>query len=118
MTPALLDKAFRGELVPQDPNDEPASVLLEQIRSELTVAKANKTEQRQRVTVASKPSIAQVIMLTRKDIQPSHLSSILKARGALTAENLWTESQLEIDDFYDQLKDEEVQGLLREVTQS
>ncbi len=31
---ALLAKAFRGELVPQDPNDEPASVLLEQIRAE------------------------------------------------------------------------------------
>jgi Restriction endonuclease S subunits len=29
-----LAKAFRGELVPQDPNDEPASVLLERIRSE------------------------------------------------------------------------------------
>jgi type I restriction enzyme S subunit len=29
---ALLAKAFRGELVPQDPNDEPASVLLERIR--------------------------------------------------------------------------------------
>jgi type I restriction enzyme S subunit len=25
---AVLAKAFRGELVPQDPNDEPASVLL------------------------------------------------------------------------------------------
>lgn len=32
LTPALLAKAFRGELVPQDPNDEPASVLLERIR--------------------------------------------------------------------------------------
>lgn len=34
LTPALLAKAFRGELVPQDPNDEPASVLLERIRLE------------------------------------------------------------------------------------
>lgn len=29
----LLAKAFRGELVPQDPNDEPAAVLLERIRA-------------------------------------------------------------------------------------
>ncbi len=31
---SLLAKAFRGELVPQDPNDEPASVLLDRIRAE------------------------------------------------------------------------------------
>lgn len=31
---SILAKAFRGELVPQDPNDEPASVLLARIREQ------------------------------------------------------------------------------------
>ncbi|MFT3765742.1 MAG: restriction endonuclease subunit S [Minicystis sp.] len=31
---AILAKAFRGELVPQDPADEPASVLLDRLRAE------------------------------------------------------------------------------------
>ena len=35
---AILAKAFRGELVPQDPTDEPASVLLDRIRAERAVA--------------------------------------------------------------------------------
>jgi type I restriction enzyme S subunit len=32
LTPSVLAKAFRGELVPQDPNDEPAEKLLQRIR--------------------------------------------------------------------------------------
>jgi type I restriction enzyme S subunit len=31
LTPSLLAKAFRGELVPQDPADEPAAVLLQRL---------------------------------------------------------------------------------------
>jgi type I restriction enzyme S subunit len=31
---SILSKVIRGELVPQDPNDEPASVLLDRIRRE------------------------------------------------------------------------------------
>ena len=38
LTQSLLAKAFRGELVPQDPNDEPASALLERIRAQLATA--------------------------------------------------------------------------------
>ena len=43
LTPALLAKAFRGELVPQDPNDEPAAELLRRLQAE------------RESTVASKP---------------------------------------------------------------
>ena len=45
LTPLVLTKAFRGELVPQDPNDEPASALLARIASSYT-AVAGKNKQK------------------------------------------------------------------------
>ena len=115
LTPALLDKAFRGELVRQDSNDEPASVLLERIRAARAASEGSSGPNRSKGGSRSKTSQkAEVLMLTRKDIQDLHLTTILKERGPLTAEALWSASQLDIDDFYDQLKDEEARGLLRE----
>ena len=43
---SILAKAFKGELVRQDPNDEPASVLLERIRAEREAAEPKKKKAR------------------------------------------------------------------------
>jgi type I restriction enzyme S subunit len=48
----VLAKAFLGELVPQDPNDESASVLLERLKAEQAVA-GEKTKSRKRPAAAS-----------------------------------------------------------------
>lgn len=41
---SILKCAFSGQLVPQDPTDEPASVLLERIRAERTQAAVPKKQ--------------------------------------------------------------------------
>lgn len=47
---SILKKAFEGKLVPQDPNDEPASVLLDRIRAERETGRAdNPQPKRKRV---------------------------------------------------------------------
>lgn len=47
-TKSILTKAFRGELVPQDPNDEPAEVLLERIRAERAASEGGGKKRRGR----------------------------------------------------------------------
>jgi type I restriction enzyme S subunit len=44
---AVLAKAFRGELLPQDPNDEPASILLERVRDRRHGAAQPRREKKQ-----------------------------------------------------------------------
>ncbi len=55
---AILTKAFKGELVPQDPNDEPASVLLERIRAQRAAAATEPRQPRGRRAVASRSAKA------------------------------------------------------------
>lgn len=43
---SILQKAFTGQLVEQDPNDEPASILLERIKAEKAALEKNNTKKR------------------------------------------------------------------------
>jgi type I restriction enzyme S subunit len=43
---SILKRAFEGRLVPQDPDGEPASVLLERIRAERAQIEAARAQQR------------------------------------------------------------------------
>jgi len=45
---AILKRAFEGRLVPQDPNDEPASVLLERIKKERQAQQPSRKPARKR----------------------------------------------------------------------
>ena len=49
ITPSLLARAFAGKLVPQDPTDEPASNLLQRIRT--AASSASETTKRKSKTV-------------------------------------------------------------------
>jgi type I restriction enzyme S subunit len=48
----ILTKAFKGELVPQDPNDEPATQLLDRIRAQRATNVAGKTQRGRTIRAA------------------------------------------------------------------
>jgi type I restriction enzyme S subunit len=126
---AILAKAFRGELVPQDPNDEPATALLARIKTEWA-ASSRRVRNAASVnpkTLGSKavepgelgwhsddarlPSIrpnfgASAMTKSRQDddvMGKPYLANLLKAGHGASAQDLFKAADLPVADFYKQL---------------
>jgi type I restriction enzyme, S subunit len=125
LTPSLFAKAFRGELVPQDSNDEPAVELLKRISKENKanlLIKSQATKQKPKaylpksVGSLTKDKISAMKNLPTiklEDITSNYLANILKENVKQDAKSLWMLSRLSIDDFYVQLNHEINAGLVR-----
>ena len=115
LSPLVLAKAFRGELVPQDPKDEPASALLERIASQRAMPAAKKRSPKPRQVRATR-TLKETSAMTKSrqddDVKGKpYLADHLRRLGAsTTAEVLFKVSELPVTDFYKQLAWEVAQG--------
>ena len=122
LTPALLAKAFRGELVPQDPGDEPASMLLERLAAKRRAARqaeagAGKPSRRGRPRAAANPAPIDrnAAPAPSAPLPPDLLTQLLRECGALSERALLAASELEPERFEQQLFQELERGTAREV---
>ncbi len=117
---AILAKAFSGKLVPQDPNDEPAKVLLERIKTGRTISKSSRVVHR-RAPITKPPAARKAYVTVTKsrhdsDVwQKPYLTEIIKRyKGMMNANELYSRSNLNLVDFYHQLSSEYENGWLIE----
>ena len=115
LTPLLLAKAFRGELVPQDPNGEPASSLLDRIAARrISPIAEPKARQPRQPRAARAPQETTAMTKTRQDndvLGQPYLAQHLRRLGTpTTAEALFAVAELPVADYYKQLAWEVAQG--------
>ncbi|MBI5269665.1 MAG: restriction endonuclease subunit S [Burkholderiales bacterium] len=119
LAPLTLAKAFRGELVPQDPNDEPASALLARIAAQrnapASVAVAP-TPRRGRPPRAPKETATMTKSRQDDDVmgQPYLAWHLRRIGTPASAEALFKVADLPLADFYKQLAWEVAQGHVKD----
>lgn len=112
LTSLVLAKAFRGELMPQDPNDEAASEMLARTAAQRANSAQPRKSRQVRSTRASKESTVMTKSRQDEDVKDKpYLADHLRRLGlATTAEVLFKASELPVADFYKQLAWEVAQG--------
>ncbi|MCQ0971460.1 restriction endonuclease subunit S [Paracoccus sp. TK19116] len=101
---SILKKAFSGHLVPQDPNDEPASALLERIKAEKAerdqAAKRDRKSAPPRTPKARRPTLTDLIEVLEE--QKSWISAAKAAQELGIGDGSTSD---DVEAFYLQLKD-------------
>ena len=118
----LLARAFNGDLVAPQSDDIPASGLLGTLRFPQTPragagrspSKADVERDRDESGDPVDGLVAPRFRLSSGEPAEPTLAGVLRKAGALSPEELWHRSGLDIDVFYDLLRTEEQLGLVRE----
>lgn len=115
---AILTRAFKGELVPQDLNDEPANVLLERIKASRSPKVQFQPKRGRKASLPKAPREKAVMTKSRQDEdvknKPYLANIIRQAGGSSKVEDLFKEANLPVTDFYKQLAWEVDRGHIRD----
>lgn len=119
MAPVLLAKAFRGQLCPQDPNDEPASALLARVAADRIVPEPTRRPRSPRVGRPPRvPKDTANMTKSRQDDdvmgQPYLADHLRRIGKPASAEALFKVAELPVADFYKQLAWEVDQGHVKD----
>ncbi|MBQ0961633.1 restriction endonuclease subunit S [Ideonella sp. 4Y11] len=125
LLPQVLQKAFRGDLLPQDANDEPASALLARLTTARNQANAEPKARKARApraarTLPSKSSSSTAMPTkSRQDEDVKglpYLAGHLRRLGRpVDAKTLYEASELPVADFYKQLTWEIAEGHVKDL---
>lgn len=110
--------AASGQLLPQHPDDGPASLLLQRAKmddKESQLRRKPSAKDNEERATRRRHGGTQMPLKTRSQVEEDHLRSVLqRLGGSATSLQLWRESEMDLDEFYKLLRTEVLIGRIAE----